>query len=98
MDDYCCQRQDAAAGAARTTQNLTKDFYKDSLTTSLELIYAQFGTLTASIDSTSVTGEAGDSIKGYMPFGYPMRRTISAWDPDPGDGHGTRAGHPVIIQ
>ena len=48
------ERQDAAVGAARTTQNLTMDLYKGGLATSLELIYAQLGTLTASIDSVQI--------------------------------------------
>lgn len=48
------ERQDAAVGAARTTQNLTMDLYKGGLATSLELIYAQLGTLTSSIDSVQI--------------------------------------------
>lgn len=48
------ERQDAAVGAARTTQDLTMDLYKGGLATSLELIYAQLGTLTASIDSVQI--------------------------------------------
>ena len=48
------ERQDAAVGAARTTQNLTMDLYKGGLATSLELIYSQLGTLTASIDSVQI--------------------------------------------
>ncbi|MDN5836875.1 MAG: efflux transporter outer membrane subunit, partial [Nitrosospira sp.] len=48
------KRQDAAVGAARTTQNLTMDLYKGGLATSLELIYAQLGTLTSSIDSVQI--------------------------------------------
>ena len=52
--DLAAKRQDAAVGAARTTQNLTMDLYKGGLATSLELIYAQLGTLTASIDSVQI--------------------------------------------
>jgi NodT family efflux transporter outer membrane factor (OMF) lipoprotein len=48
------ERQDAAVEAARTTQNLTMDLYKGGLASSLELIYAQLGTLTASIDSVQI--------------------------------------------
>ena len=48
------ERQDAAVGAARTTQDLTMDLYKGGLATSLELIYAQLGTLTSSIDSVQI--------------------------------------------
>ncbi|HVW65038.1 MAG TPA: efflux transporter outer membrane subunit [Nitrosospira sp.] len=48
------ERQDAAVGAARTTQNLTMELYKGGLASSLELIYSQLGTLTASIDSVQI--------------------------------------------
>jgi multidrug efflux system outer membrane protein len=48
------ERQDAAVGAARTTQNLTMDLYKGGLASSLELIYSQLGTLTSSIDSVQI--------------------------------------------
>jgi outer membrane protein TolC len=48
------ERQDAAVEAARTTQNLTMDLYKGGLASSLELIYAQLGTLTSSIDSVQI--------------------------------------------
>jgi NodT family efflux transporter outer membrane factor (OMF) lipoprotein len=47
-------RQDAAVEAARTTQNLTMDLYKGGLASSLELIYAQIGTLTTSINSVQI--------------------------------------------
>ena len=48
------ERQDAAVGAARTTQNLTMDLYKGGLASSLELIYAQIGTLTTSVNSVQI--------------------------------------------
>ncbi|HEU4854444.1 MAG TPA: efflux transporter outer membrane subunit, partial [Nitrosospira sp.] len=48
------ERQDAAVEAARTTQNLTMDLYKGGLASSLELIYAQIGTLTTSINSVQI--------------------------------------------
>jgi NodT family efflux transporter outer membrane factor (OMF) lipoprotein len=48
------ERQDAAVGAARTTQNLTMDLYKGGLASSLELIYSQIGTLTTSINSIQI--------------------------------------------
>ena len=48
------ERQDAAVGAARTTQDLTMDLYKGGLASSLELIYSQLGTLTTSIDSVQI--------------------------------------------
>jgi outer membrane protein, multidrug efflux system len=52
--DIAAKRQDAAVGAARTTQNLTMDLYKGGLATSLELIYAQLAVLTYSIDSVQI--------------------------------------------
>jgi NodT family efflux transporter outer membrane factor (OMF) lipoprotein len=48
------ERQDAAVDAARKTQNLTMELYKGALASSLELIYSQLGTLTASIDSVQI--------------------------------------------
>jgi len=48
------ERQDAAVGAARKTQDLTMELYKGALASSLELIYSQLGTLTASIDSIEI--------------------------------------------
>lgn len=48
------ERQDAAVEAARKTQNLTMELYKGALASSLELIYSQLGTLTASIDSVQI--------------------------------------------
>ena len=48
------ERQDAAVGAARKTQDLTMELYKGALATSLELIYAQIHTLEASIDSVQI--------------------------------------------
>jgi outer membrane protein TolC len=48
------ERQDAAVGAARTTQDLTMDLYKGGLASSLELIYAQIGTLTTSVNSIQI--------------------------------------------
>ncbi len=48
------ERQDAAVGAARTTQDLTMDLYKGALASSLELIYAQIGTLDASVKSVEI--------------------------------------------
>ena len=48
------ERQDTAVAAARTTQNITMDLYKGGLASSLELIYAQIGTLTTSINSVQI--------------------------------------------
>lgn len=48
------ERQDAAVGAARKTQDLTMELYKGALASSLELIYSQLGTLTTSIDSVQI--------------------------------------------
>ncbi|BCT68041.1 efflux transporter outer membrane subunit [Nitrosospira sp. NRS527] len=48
------ERQDATVGAARITQDLTMDLYKGALASSLELIYAQIGTLTASVKSVQI--------------------------------------------
>jgi outer membrane protein, multidrug efflux system len=48
------ERQDTAVEAARTTQNITMDLYKGGLASSLELIYAQIGTLTTSINSVQI--------------------------------------------
>jgi NodT family efflux transporter outer membrane factor (OMF) lipoprotein len=48
------ERQDAAVEAARTTQNLTMDLDKGGRASSLDLIYAQIGTLTTSINSVQI--------------------------------------------
>ncbi|BFU94121.1 MAG: Outer membrane efflux protein [Nitrospira sp.] len=50
-------RQDAAVGATRKTQDLTTELYQGGLASSLELIYAQVATLTARIDSVQIKAE-----------------------------------------
>jgi outer membrane protein TolC len=51
------ERQDAAVGATRKTQNLTMELYQGGLASSLELIYAQVQTLTARIDSVQIKAD-----------------------------------------
>ena len=51
------ERQDAAVGANRKAQSLTMELYQGGLASSLELIYAQVGTLTARIDSVQIKAE-----------------------------------------
>jgi len=51
------ERQDAAVGAFLKTQDLTSDLYQGGLASSLELIYAQVGTLTARIDAVQIKAE-----------------------------------------
>jgi outer membrane protein, multidrug efflux system len=51
------ERQDAAVGATRLTQNLTTELYQGGLASSLELIYAQVQTLTARIDAVHIKAE-----------------------------------------
>lgn len=48
------ERQDAAVGANRKTQDLTMELYVGGLASSLELIYAQLNTLTAHIESVQI--------------------------------------------
>jgi len=50
-------RQDAAVKAALQTQSLTMELYLGGLITSLDLIYAQINTLTASIDAVVLKTE-----------------------------------------
>jgi outer membrane protein TolC len=50
-------RQDAAVGATRKTQDLTTELYQGGLASSLELIYAQVATLQARIDSVVIKAE-----------------------------------------
>ncbi len=50
-------RQDAAVGATRKTQDLTTELYQGGLASSLELIYAQVATLHARIDSVVIKAE-----------------------------------------
>src|SRR5215204_3616836 len=51
------ERQDATVGANRKAQMLTMELYQGGLASSLELIYAQVGTLTARIDSVQIKAE-----------------------------------------
>jgi outer membrane protein, multidrug efflux system len=51
------ERQDAAVGATLKAQNLTVELYQGGLASSLELIYAQVGTLTARIESVQIKAE-----------------------------------------
>jgi outer membrane protein, multidrug efflux system len=51
------ERQDAAVGATRKTQNLTMELYQGGLASSLELIYAQVQTLTARIDAVRIKAD-----------------------------------------
>lgn len=51
------ERQDAAVGATRKTQNLTTELYQGGLASSLELIYAQVQTLLARIDLVQIKAE-----------------------------------------
>jgi multidrug efflux system outer membrane protein len=50
-------RQDAAVGATRKTQDLTMDLYIGGLISSLDLIYAQLNTLTARIASVEIKAQ-----------------------------------------
>lgn len=50
-------RQDAAVGATQKAQDLTMELYQGGLASSLELIYAQVGTLTARIDSVQIKAD-----------------------------------------
>lgn len=50
-------RQEAAVGATRKTQNLTTELYQGGLASSLELIYAQVATLQARIDAVQLKAE-----------------------------------------
>jgi multidrug efflux system outer membrane protein len=51
------ERQNAAVSAALQTQSLTMELYLGGLNTSLDLIYAQISTLTASIDAVVLKTE-----------------------------------------
>jgi outer membrane protein, multidrug efflux system len=51
------ERQEAAVGATRKAQSLTMELYQGGLASSLELIYAQLGTLTARIDAVQIKAE-----------------------------------------
>jgi NodT family efflux transporter outer membrane factor (OMF) lipoprotein len=51
------ERQDAAVGANFNAQNLTMELYQGALASSLELIYAQLGTLTARIESVEIKAD-----------------------------------------
>jgi NodT family efflux transporter outer membrane factor (OMF) lipoprotein len=59
-------RQDAAVGATRKTQDLTTELYQGGLASSLELIYAQVATLTARIDSVQIKAELLRSSVGLI--------------------------------
>jgi outer membrane protein, multidrug efflux system len=59
-------RQDAAVGATRKTQDLTMELYQGGLASSLELIYAQVATLTARIDSVVIKAELLRSSVGLI--------------------------------
>ncbi|PKM12596.1 MAG: secretion protein [Gammaproteobacteria bacterium HGW-Gammaproteobacteria-3] len=48
------ERQSAAVEATLKAQNLTMDLYQGGLASSLELIYAQVATLTASVDAVQI--------------------------------------------
>lgn len=51
------ERQEAAVGANFKTQNLTLQLYRGGLANSLEVIYAQLGTLEARISSVEIKTE-----------------------------------------
>jgi multidrug efflux system outer membrane protein len=51
------ERQEAAVGANSKTQNLTLQLYRGGLANSLEVIYAQLGTLEARISSVEIKTE-----------------------------------------